>query len=59
MYDQSETGLRLSPQGVITADHIKLLRLINAKSIQVLVQIGGIQATLPDCWLVARQHAAI
>jgi DNA repair protein RecO (recombination protein O) len=58
MYDQAETGLRLSPQGEITADHIKLLRLINAKSLQVLTQIGGIESTLPDCWLVARQHAA-
>jgi DNA repair protein RecO (recombination protein O) len=59
MYDQAETGLRISSQGEITADHIKLLRLINAKSLQVLTQIGGIESTLPDCWLVARQHAAI
>lgn len=59
MYDESEMGLRASPQGSISADHIKLLRLINAKSLQVLAQVGGIESTLPDCWMVARQHAAI
>lgn len=59
VYDESEMGLRVSPQGPIGANHIKLLRLINAKSLQVLAQVGGIKSTLPDCWLVARQHAAI
>ncbi len=58
-YDESEMGLRESRTGTLTADHIKLLRLINAKSIQVLAQVGGIESTLPDCWVVARQHAAI
>lgn len=59
VYDLSEKGLRAAPNGEITADHIKLLRLINAKSLKVLAQIGGIETTLPDCWSVARQHAAI
>jgi DNA repair protein RecO len=58
-YDESEMGLRVAPHGNIVADHIKLLRLINAKSLKVLAQVGGIEATLPDCWSVARQHAAI
>lgn len=58
-YDEAEMGLREAPQGNITADHIKLMRLINAKSIKVLAQVGGIETTLPDCWSVARQHAAI
>jgi DNA repair protein RecO (recombination protein O) len=58
-YDEAEMGLREAPQGNITADHIKLMRLISAKSIKVLAQVGGIEATLPDCWSVARQHAAI
>lgn len=58
-YDEGEMGLREAPQGNVTADHIKLLRLINAKSIKVLAQVGGLEATLPDCWSVARQHAAI
>lgn len=59
LYDESEMGLREAPQGNITADHIKLMRLINAKPLKVLAQVGGIEATIPDCWVVARQHAAI
>ena len=59
IYDESEMGLREAREGNILADHIKLLRLINVKSLKVLAQVGGIEATLPDCWSVARQHAAI
>jgi DNA repair protein RecO (recombination protein O) len=59
MYDVSEKGLRATPGGELSSDHIKLLRLINAKSLKILAQVGGIEATLPECWLVARQHAAI
>lgn len=58
-YDVSERGLRLTPQGDLTADHIKFLRLVGAKSLETLTQIGGIASILPDCYLVARQHAAI
>lgn len=58
-YDVSEKGLREAPNGELTADHIKLLRLISVKSLKVLAQIGGTEKILPDCWLVARQHAAI
>lgn len=59
VYDESEMGLREAREGNIAADHIKLLRLINAKSLKVLAQVGGIESTLPDCWSVSRQHAAI
>lgn len=58
-YDEGEMGLRESRTGAITADHIKLMRLISAKSIKVLAQVGGIEGTLPECWVAARQHAAI
>lgn len=58
-YDVSEKGLRETPQGELTADHVKFLRLVNAKPLKVLVQVGGIDAILQECWLVARQHAAI
>lgn len=58
-YDVSETGLRPVANGELTADHIKLLRLISSRSLRVLAQIGGIGEILPDCWLVARQHAAL
>jgi DNA repair protein RecO len=58
-YDVSEKGLRVASHGELTADHIKFLRLVAVKSLKVLAQIGGIETILPDCWLVARQHAAI
>lgn len=58
-YDVSEKGLRVSANGELTADHIKLLRLINAKSLKVLAQIGGIQEIITECFQVARQHAAL
>lgn len=59
VYDVSEKGLRMAANGDITADHIKLLRLIQAKSLDVLVQVGGIGEILPECWTVTRAHAAL
>jgi DNA repair protein RecO len=59
MYDVSEKGLRASSRGELTADHIKFLRLMNVKPLKILAQVGGIEKILPDCWQVARQHAAV
>jgi DNA repair protein RecO (recombination protein O) len=59
MYDISEKGLRQATGGELTADHIKLMRLIQAKPLEVLVQVGGTGEILPDCWATARTHAAI
>lgn len=59
IYDVSEKGLRMASNGELKGDHIKLLRLINAKPLKSLAQIGGLEEILPDCWQVARQHAAI
>lgn len=58
-YDVSDKGLRRAQQGEITADHIKFLRLMSVKSLETLLQVGGTEAILPDCLLVARQHAGI
>lgn len=58
-YDVSEKGLRKSRSGELTADHIKLMRMMSVKSLKVLAQIGGAESILPDCWLAARQHAAV
>ena len=58
MYDVHEKGLRLSEQGDINANHIKLLRLIANKPLAIIAQVGGIEQVLADCWLVARQHAS-
>lgn len=59
MYDESEKSLRPSEQGNLSAEHIKLLRLIDAKPLANLIQIGGIDGVIADCWLVARQHASV
>ena len=58
-YDETERGLVESAQGNITGEHIKLLRLIATRPLQVLVQIGGVASILPECAAVARQHASI
>ena len=59
MYDTAEKGLRLAEQGDINAAHIKLLRVMASRPIATVAQVGGIENILPDCWLIARQHAAI
>lgn len=58
-YDVVEKGLRQDERGELTSDHIKFLRVVNAKPIQAVAQIGGVATILPECWHVARQHAAI
>ncbi len=58
-YDVGEQGLIERPGGEITGEHIKLLRLISSKSLKILAQIGGIEEILPDCFQVAREHAAV
>lgn len=58
-YDISEKGLLASDNGDITADHIKLLRLVEAKPLAALAQIGGAGEILPGCLRVSREHAAI
>ena len=59
MYDSTEKGLRPAEQGDLSADVIKLLRLIQAKPLANVAQIGGIAEVISACWLVARQHAAV
>lgn len=58
-YDVGEQGLRLALDGELTAEHIKLLRLIATKSLKVLAQVGGIGEILPACMHTARAHAAL
>lgn len=58
-YDVAERGLRAIENGELTAEHIKLLRLIATRPLKVLAQIGGVDSILPDCLLVTREHAAI
>lgn len=58
-YDSTEQGLIIVENGVLTSEHIKLLRLIATKSIKVLLQISGIETYLPVCLSVALEHSAI
>jgi DNA repair protein RecO (recombination protein O) len=58
-YDVGEQGLRELLSGEITAEHIKLLRLISTRSIKILAQIGGVEEILPTVFEVAREHASI
>lgn len=58
-YDAGEKGLRVDLKGNLTSDHIKFMRLVGIKPLEIVAQIGGVEAILIDCWLIARQHAAI
>lgn len=58
-YDISEQGLRPHRAGEVTTDHVKLLRVIAAKPLKTVAQIGGIEAILGDCFSVARAHAGV
>lgn len=58
-YDMGEQGLREVQGGEITAEHIKLLRLVASKSLKILGQVGGIDEVLPVIFSVAREHAAV
>lgn len=58
-YDISDQGLRVSQNGGITGDHIKLLRLISTRPLSVLVQVGGIGALLPESLRLLETHAAV
>lgn len=59
MYDEVEKAFRPSEQGSISAGHIKLMRLVESKTLEQVAQIGGIEPVIADCWLVARQHAGV
>ncbi|MFZ1361120.1 MAG: DNA repair protein RecO [Candidatus Saccharimonadales bacterium] len=58
-YDSSDKIFIPTQNGDITAEHIKILRLLAANPLSALVQIGGMNAYLPDVLYVARQHASL
>jgi DNA repair protein RecO (recombination protein O) len=58
-YDVAEKGLRVAQGGGLTADHIKLLRLMSVKPLKALAQIGGINDVLAECLATTRAHASI
>jgi DNA repair protein RecO (recombination protein O) len=58
-YDSAEQGLVERQGGPLTADHVKVLRLLSTRSLKILAQIGGLADILPECLQVAREHAAV
>lgn len=58
-YDVAEKGLRLVDSGDVSSEHIKLLRLLASKPLNVLVQIGGVGEYIGLCAYVARAHASV
>lgn len=58
-YDTQEKGFVEDGNGQIMADHIKILRLVGVKPLNVILQVGGMNEFLPDALYVARQHAAL
>lgn len=58
-YDVAERGLRSSSKGNLTAEHIKILRLLSTKSLTVMANVGGMQEYLAEVSLVAHSHAAV
>lgn len=58
-YDSQEKGFIEDGRGSITAEHIKILRLVSVKPLSVIVQVGGMNEFLADSLYVARQHAAL
>jgi DNA repair protein RecO len=58
-YDSQEKGFAEDDNGSITAGHIKILRLVAAKQLNVILQVGGMGEYLADCLDVARRHAAL
>lgn len=58
-YDVSEKGFVSAQNGEISAEHIKLLRLIATKPLAALAQIGGLSDVLPVCLSIGKAHASI
>lgn len=58
-YDSSDKSFVEALNGEVTAEHIKILRLVAAKPLSVLIQVGGLGGYLSECLYVARQHAAL
>lgn len=58
-YDSNEKGFVEDSRGLVTAEHIKILRLVASKPLSVIVQVGGMGDYLGECLDIARRHAAL
>lgn len=58
-YDSTEKSFIEAQNGEVTSEHIKIMRLLAAKPLSVIVQVGGMGEYLAEVLYVARQHAAL
>lgn len=58
-YDEHERGLVAAANGTVTAEHIKIFRLLAARPLSTVGQVGGLGEYLADCVDIARRHAAL
>lgn len=58
-YDSTEKAFIEDGRGSVTAEHIKILRLVAVKPLSVILQVGGMGEYLAECLDVARRHAAL
>ncbi len=58
-YDSNSKGLIKSEQGNLIADHIKMLRLLSSKSLNLITKISGVDEILDDVLLVAKAHCSV
>lgn len=59
-YDIMQKGLRrIESVDGIGAEHIKVMRIMAAKPLEVIMQVGGIEPFIDRCLQISRQHAAI
>lgn len=58
-YNQLEKGLEIDKIGGLSANHIKLLRLLEKNLVVKVSSIRSGSSLVDDCLLVVRQHASI
>ena len=58
-YDEHERGFVSATNGAVTAEHIKILRLLATQSLATIVHVGGLDAYMAACVDIARRHAAL
>lgn len=58
-YDVGERGLKRVCSGDINSDHIKFMRLMSTRPLNVVSQVGGLDEILGDCLSLAITHASI
>lgn len=58
-YDVKNRGLSIKPNGPVTSEHIKILRILNNRPINTILNVGGINNYIEEVYKTAREHAAV